>query len=88
MTKTRRENLKWDGVIGSLTSATIAANSLPETDEAVVRWCPVSFECSQALLKQGFPHSENKHKPGAVSEATDDLPMWKESPIYGLFSKS
>ena len=25
------------------------------------------------LLKRGFPHSKNKHKPVAVSDATDDL---------------
>ena len=29
-----------------------------------------------------------KHQPIAISEATDNLGMWKESPTYGLFSKS
>ena len=35
--KRRQENLEWEGVIGSLTSATIATNFEPETDETVLR---------------------------------------------------
>ena len=31
--------------------------------------------------------SENKHTPIAISEAIDDSRMWRESQIYGLFSK-
>ena len=35
--KRRQENLEWEGVIGSLTSATIATNFETETDETVSR---------------------------------------------------
>ena len=40
--KRRQENLKWEGVIGSLTSATAALNF--ETDKAVVMHCSISSE--------------------------------------------
>ena len=45
-----QDNLKWEGVIGSLTSATIAVNFEPKTDMVVVMQCPVSFESSKSCV--------------------------------------
>ena len=44
--KRRQENLKWEGVIGSLTFATIEVNfDWTWIDLAVVMQCPISFQC-------------------------------------------
>ena len=44
MARRRQENLEWEGVIGPLTSATIATNFEPETGKGVFIRGPVNFE--------------------------------------------
>ena len=80
----RRENLVWEGVVGSLSSTTTPANFEHETDKAVVTRCPISFELSMSRAlhfwyNKGFYHSKHKYKPIAVSEANDDSRVWTES---------
>ena len=85
-----KENPECEGVIGSLTFLTISTNFKPETDKAVVKQCPISFEFSKSrtLHCRGLSQSKNKHKPVAISDDTDATCMWKDSGTYGLFSKS
>ena len=53
--KGRQDHLEWEGIIGSLTSATITANSEPKTDMAVVKQCPINFKFLGILIPRIAP---------------------------------
>ena len=47
-----------------------------------------SLNVTRVAVLQGLFCPTNKHKPAAISEATDDSCMWKESRTSVLFGRS
>ena len=87
-----QENLEWEAVIGSVSSATIEVNFDSEIDTAIVMLWPIGFEFLTSLvlhflINKGLSQSKNKHK--LFLEPTDDLCIWKESQTHTflVFSK-
>ena len=64
ITQTGWKNLEWEGVIGSLTSATIKMNFELKADMALVMRCSVSwvFDVTHWRQNKGLSRPRNKHR--------------------------